>query len=161
MWGIPTFITNVGAITSNHYQEVNLAWVRSYDSYYTNELQAYRIDTSIVENAAPTGKYESSTDTITLSAQNGSSIFYSVDGGDNWSLYTKPVSFEETPKKIQTFSIYRGVKSDVKEISMNQWSGTLLGNGNAWFIVIGLVLGVGVCVVCVVMNRKKKQLKVE
>lgn len=161
MWGIPTFITNASAITSNHYQEVTVAWVRSNDNYYANDLQAYRIDTAGVVNAAPTGKLEAATNTITLSAENGSSIYYSVDGGKSWNLYTKAVSLEETPEQVLTFSIYRGVKSEVKDIALNAWSGSLLGSGNIWFIIIGSVLAVGFCGVIIVMNRKKKQMKNE
>ena len=44
MWGVGTFVNNASYIISNHYQEVSMAWVRSYDSYYENDLQAYVID---------------------------------------------------------------------------------------------------------------------
>ncbi|MBQ2254887.1 MAG: hypothetical protein II325_07030, partial [Clostridia bacterium] len=129
MWGIGTFINNASNIISNHYQEVSVAWVRSYDEYYQDDLQSYKLDTAKITNEAPKGTFASATNTITLSAQAGGSIFYSVDGGENWSLYTKPVSLDDKPEQIKTFSIYRGVKSEVAEISMNGWAGSLLGNG--------------------------------
>lgn len=157
MWGIPTFITNMNVIASNHYQEVTVAWVRSYDDYYVGDTQAYRIDTDKVENKAPTGTYARGTKTITLSARDGSAIFYSVDGGETWSLYTKTVALENAPEHLLTFSIYRGVKSEVAEISLNGWSGSLLGNGNIWFLLIGSAFIVGFCVVCLEMGRKKKK----
>ena len=157
MWGIPTFVTNASVITTNHYPEVTMAWVRSNDSYYDEELQAHAIDTSKVTNEAPTGAYASASNKITLSAQDGSSIFYSIDGGKTWSLYTKTVALESTPEHILTFSIYRGVKSDVTEISLNGWSGSLLGNGNIWFLLIGSAFIMGFCVVCLEMGRKKKK----
>jgi hypothetical protein len=34
MWGVGTFINNASVIISNHYPELNAAWVRSYDSFY-------------------------------------------------------------------------------------------------------------------------------
>ena len=157
MWGIPTFITNATAITTNHYPEVTMAWVRSNDSYYNEEHQAYTIDASQVTNEAPTGFFASASKTITLSAQEGSSIFYSVDGGNSWELYTNPVALEETPEQLLTFSIYRGAKSEVAEISLNGWSGSLLGDGNIWFLLIGAAFIVGFCVVGIEMGRKKKK----
>ena len=108
-------------------------------------------------NEAPTGFFASASKTITLSAQEGSSIFYSVDGGNSWELYTKPVALEETPEQLLTFSIYRGAKSEVAEISLNGWSGSLLGDGNIWFLLIGAAFIVGFCVVGIEMGRKKKK----
>lgn len=159
MWCIPTFVTNAGAITANHYQEVSLAWVRSYDSNYQNvvALRANTIDTDKINNKAPTGTYASATQTVTLSAEAGSSIFYSVDDGQSWHLYTKATALEKSPEKILCFSIYRGVKSDVVEISLNGWSGSLLGNGNMWFLLVGSAFIVGFCVISIEMSRKKKK----
>lgn len=157
MWGIGTFINNASNIISNHYQEVSVAWVRSYDDYYVNDLQSYKLDTAQITNNAPTGTFASASNTITLTAQAGSTIFYSVDGGESWSLYTKPVSLEESPEQILTFSVYRGVKSDVAEVSLNGWAGSILGNGNVWFLIIGSAFIVGFCVVGIEMSRKKKK----
>ena len=38
-----TLAYNVSRIFANHYPEVNLAWVRTQDSYYDNELTGYRL----------------------------------------------------------------------------------------------------------------------
>jgi hypothetical protein len=157
MWGVGTFVNNASVIISNHYQEVSLAWVRSYDDFYNNDLQAYTLDTANIVNDAPTGSYASSTKTLTLTGQEGSSIFYSIDGGNSWSSYMAPVDFEETPDEILCFSIYRGVKSEVNEVSLNAWTGSILGGGNVWFLIAGAVLVVGACVAAVEINRKKKK----
>jgi hypothetical protein len=159
MWGVGTFINNASNIISNHYQEVSVAWVRSYDEYYQNDLQAYRLDTAKMTNQAPTGTFASATNTVTLSAQAGSSIFYSVDGGESWSLYTKSVSLADKPEQIRAFSIYRGVKSGVVEISMNGWAGSLLGNGNVWFLIVGSAIIVGFCVAGIEVGRQRKKTK--
>ena len=157
MWGTGTFINNMNVIISNHYPEVTLAWVRSYDDYYKNDTQAYRIDADTVEHEKPSGTYASATNCMTLSGKAGSSVYYSVDNGKSWTLYTNPVTFEKRPEKILSFSIYRGAKSEVGEISMNGWAGTILGNGNIWFVIIGAAAIVAVSVVAVEVSRKKKK----
>lgn len=159
MWGIPTFITNASAITANHYQEISIAWVRSNDSHYIRlyDYQPYTVDPSALDVQTPTGTYARATKTVTLSAQPGSSIFYSVDGGNTWKLYTKAVTLDSIPDQILCFSISHGVKSDVADISLNGWSGSLLGNGNIWFLLAGSAFIVGFCVITMEMSRKKKK----
>jgi hypothetical protein len=161
MWEIPTFIYNMSAIASNHYQEVSVAWVRSCDSYYENETQAYVLDTSKVVYDEPVGFYMDSAKKLTISGQDGSSLFYSVDGGNTWKLYSKEVTLEQTPEKILCFSIYRGVKSEVKEISTEPLTGSLIGDGSIWFLIVGSVLIAGACVVGIKIGRKKKNGAVE
>ena len=135
-----------------------MAWVRSYDSYYTNDLQAYIIDPDAVIQKDVEGSYTSATGTLTLSGQDGASIFYSVDGGDSWSWYNGPVSIDKNTENILCFSICRGVKSDIMKISMNPWSGSILGNGNVWFLIIGAAIIVGASIVVIETNRKKKKI---
>ena len=48
-----TFITYANYILQNHYPEVNLAWARSYDSYYDNEKTEYEIVNDGYSVAAP------------------------------------------------------------------------------------------------------------
>ena len=158
MWGTGTFINNMSVIISNHYPEVTLAWVRSYDDYYKNDTQAYRIDADTVEHEKPSGTYASATNCMTLSGKAGSSVYYSVDNGKSWTLYTNPVTFEKRPEKILSFSIYRGAKSEVGEISMNGWAGTILGNGNIWVLIIGAAGVVAISVVAIEVSRKKKKI---
>jgi hypothetical protein len=74
-------------------------------------------------------------------------------------LYTKSVSLNDKPEQIKTFSIYRGVKSDVVEISMNGWAGSLLGNGNVWFLIVGSAIIVGFCVAGIEVGRQRKKTK--
>ena len=38
---VPTFATFANYILQNHYPEVNLAWARTFDSYYENETEEY------------------------------------------------------------------------------------------------------------------------
>ena len=157
MWGVGTFVNNASFIISNHYQEVTMAWVRSYDDYYANDLQAYTIDTTKVTQKDVVGSYVAATNTLTLSGQDGASIFYSVDGGNSWSWYNEPLSLEKNTQNVLCFSICRGVKSDIKEISTNPWAGTILGNGNVWFLIIGAAVVVGVSIVVIESGRKKKK----
>lgn len=42
---VPTFATFSSFILQNHYPEINIAWTRSYDSYYENEKTEYEIKT--------------------------------------------------------------------------------------------------------------------
>ena len=157
MWGIGTFINNASAIISNHYQEVSVAWVRSYDSFYTNDVQSYTIDPKQISYVEPVAHYASGTKQLSITAEGGASIFYSLDGGNSWILYTKEVAIEDAFEEIQYFSIYRGAKSEVKTVSMNPWSGTALGNGNIWFLILGCAFIVGFCVVGIEISRKKKK----
>lgn len=155
MWGVGTFINNMDVIVSNHYQEISVAWVRSYDSFYEKDLQAYKIEKAKTE--APTGSYESESQTLTLSADAGSSIFYSTDGGETWTLYTKPVVLDTDPGNIKTKAISRGVASEEGGVPMNRWAGSLFGDGNAWFILISCIAVALVVVVTLEVNRKGKK----
>jgi hypothetical protein len=157
MWGVGTFVNNASFIVSNHYQEVSMAWVRSYDDFYANDLQAYTIDADSVTQKKISGSYASATNTLKLSGQEGASIFYSVDGGDNWSLYMTPVTLESNPDEILCYSISHGVKSDIQEVSTNPWAGSILGNGNVWMLIIGSAIIVAVSIVVIEVNRKKKK----
>lgn len=152
-----SFVHNMDAIISNHYQEISVAWVRSNDDYYANDLQAYKMDQSIVTAEKPTSVYSTASDSLTLKAQPGSSIFYSTDGGKSWKLYSKPVSFVGTPETIKVFSIYRGVRSEIDDVDTNQWAGTILGNGNIWFVIGGAAIITAGAVITLEMSRKKKK----
>jgi LPXTG-motif cell wall-anchored protein len=98
---------------------------------------------------------------LTISGQDGSSLFYSVDGGITWKLYSKEVTLEQTPEKILCFSIYRGVKSEVKEISTEPLTGSLIGDGSIWFLIVGAAFVVGMGVVGIGISRKKKKEEAE
>ena len=157
IWSIPTFINNMNSIVSNHYQEVSVAWVRSCDDYYDNDTQAYVLDASKVIYDEPAGQYVSSSKKLTLSGEDGSSLFYSVDGGSTWELYLKEVTLEQDPENILCFSVYRGVKSEVGEIPTDPLMGSLLGDGGFWFLLVGAAFMAGMCVVGIKTVRKKKK----
>ena len=144
-------------IISNHYHEVTLAWVRSYDNFYDNDKQAYKLDTATLQYEAPKAYYATATNVMTLEAEAGSSLFYSVDNGESWSLYSQPVTFDKKPEKVLYFSIYRGATSEVWEVAMERWAGSIFGNGNIWFLIAGSALIVAISVVAVEMSRKKKK----
>ena len=134
-----------------------MAWVRSYDDYYNNDVQAYTIDPAQVEQKEPSGSYLSGSQTLTLTAQEGASIFYSVDGGKSWKFYSEPTTIEKNTKNILCFSVYHGAKSNVREIPMNPWAGSILGEGHVWYLIIGAAIIVGVSIVVIETNRKKKK----
>jgi hypothetical protein len=158
MWIIPTFITNMTNIITNHYQDVSVAWVRSYDNYYDNEKQAYAVDIAAIRAEAPTGIHTLSDSILRLSAQPGASIYYSVDYGRTWQLYTKPVVWmEKRGYDIQAFAIYRGVKSEVVPIHSETWFGSLFADGTVWFIVAGVLIIAGAGVTVAVQRKKKKK----
>ena len=159
MWGVGTFVNNMSTIVSYHYPEINAAWVRSYDNFYTNDLQAYTLDPAQLSYKNPEGYYSVKTKKLSITGEAGASIFYSLDGGNSWSLYTDEITVEDvSPENILYFSIYRGAKSDVAVASMNPWNGgTIIGNGNIWFLILGSAVIVGFCVAGIEMNRKKKK----
>ena len=67
------------------------------------------------------------------------------------------VQIENASKNFMCFSISRGVKSEVSEIATNPYSGTLLGDGKVWFMIIGSALIVGAIIFGFETKRKKKK----
>ena len=157
MWGVGTFVNNASTIISYHFPEVNAAWVRSYDSFYNNDLQAYKVDAENLIYEPVSGDWSESTNKLTLTGQAGSSIFYSTDNGESWKLYTAETVMEENCESVLCFSIYRGVKSEIKTVTPDSWSGSLFGNGNIWIVIGGAALIVAACVVALEINRRKKK----
>lgn len=155
MNGIGSFVHNMDFIVSSHYQEVSVAWVRSCDSFYANETQAYRLAPSAAE--APRGGLSLATNTLNLSADEGSSIFYSIDDGATWTLYTKPVVFEEEPEDIKAFAISRGVKSIETPIDKNPYGASVFGNGNIWIVIVVSFAIIGASVAVIEGSRKKRR----
>lgn len=156
MWGVGTFVFNMNRLLSNHYQEVTLAWVRSNDMLYTTgELQAYMLEEGHTTDA-PKGGINLSTGTLTLEAESGSSIFYSVDGGANWILYTKPVTLAAGIESVKTFSVHRGAQS--AEITVGEeLTGSIFSDGAVVFLIAGSVVVLGAAVTSVVILRKRKK----
>ncbi len=136
-----TFGYNYSVIMQAHEPQVNFAWVRSYDSFYDNDLVYYTIDDEIVttkvednvEGEEVVDKenwyWNQATLTFDVLDQNsevidGASVFYKVtlnDGEESeWLPYNKalelvaPENDGETNKySIQTTAIYSGRYIDV------------------------------------------------
>lgn len=155
MWGVGTFVNNAGSILSNHYQEVTLAWMRSYDSYYENDLQAYVIEKTSAES--PVVDSDSRSGKISLSAEKGSSIFCSVDGGRSWFLYTDSVDVKTISSEMLAFAVSRGAKSEVVHVVPFEHVASMLGNGDYVFIGITAALAVSVVAATVLVKRRKKR----
>ena len=88
-------------------------------------------------------------------------VGFAIGSGNTWKLYSKEVTLEQTPENILCFSIYRGVKSEVKEVPTNPLTGSLLGGGKIWFLLIGSAFIVGMSVVGIEISRKKKKEEAE
>lgn len=103
-----TFAYNMNTLISAHYPEINLAWLRSYDSFYENDTTAYTIEADAAP--APTGTY-SYDGVVTLSSLPGSAIYYSADDGASWKLYTKACAVDTAVGQLKAYSMSYGVKS--------------------------------------------------
>ena len=154
MWGVGTFANNMGVILSNHYQEITLAWLRSHDSYYESDLQAYMLEKTSAQ--APTVNSTSHSGMISLQAEKGSSVFYSIDGGKNWLLYTKPVAAKDIGSEMIAFAVSYGAKSEVVHVVPYEHVGTMLTTGSYVFMGIAAVLAVAAGVAVYVGKKKRK-----
>ena len=57
---VPTFATFSSFVLQNHYPEINIAWTRSYDSYYEDETTEYEIKTDNYSVSKPSLTLKSS-----------------------------------------------------------------------------------------------------
>lgn len=104
-----TFAYNMSTLISAHYPEINLAWLRSYDSNFAEDKDAFIIEAT--EAAAPTGTLYTDDGVLTLSATPGSAIYYSVDNGATWSYYRKALAIDKGVSSVKAYSMQYGVKS--------------------------------------------------
>lgn len=154
MWGVGTLLNNMGNLLSNHYPEVTHAWLRSYDSHYDYELKAYAIEKTAT--CAPIAMTTMDIGKVALTAEAGSSIFYSTDGGESWHLYTKPINVTRLKGDILTYSVSYDVKSEVVSISPYMYAGALIGEGDIRAIVVLSAAGIASIVIAVLMIKKKR-----
>ena len=126
---IGTLAYNATSIMQGHYPEVNLAWLRSYDTFYSSDTTAVDVNTSEVTVASPTANlnsgYITGKDPLVLSSSNaGGAIYYRVrmqaeghdDQGD-WKLYSGSIPLSiygslETTYTVEAYAMEYGVKSD-------------------------------------------------
>ena len=138
-----TLLYNIGRIGANHYPEINLAWLRSYDSFYTTDIpgtetgvsthivreqptaaeapRAYIGETELVSDAEEITL--EGTQTLLLSTEaDGDAIYYTVseDGAedDTLHIYRDGIELAEdlegTSYTVTTYAMQYGAKSASK-----------------------------------------------
>ncbi len=134
---LPTFALNASRIMSNHYPEVNLAWLRAEDSYYNNDKTAYVIakadrvaspaakvgsqELATTENTVPTGLRVVTLDVKDLK---GEAVYYKVSKNgkqvsentckNGYEIYRGPfrISFEkDATYTVTAYAMWHGTKS--------------------------------------------------
>lgn len=126
---VGTLAYNASRILANHYPEVNFAWLRSADSFYSAETAAYAYDASAPSTPTPSiepGGYQGE-QALTLSSQPGAAVYWrmSVDGGEwgAWSLYESdaialsPGDGTARNYRIQTYVQAYDLKSETAELA--------------------------------------------
>ncbi len=160
---VGTFAYNMNTLISAHYPEINLAWLRSYDSNFANDTTAFTIEAT--EAASPTGTLYSDDGMLTLSAVPGSAIYYSTDDGATWNYYRKALSLDTSTTSVKAYAMQYGVKSaetvinaEKKPVSEKPFipSISLDGKGLAVTIVGVVLLAAAIAGVVVVIKKKKK-----
>ncbi len=135
---LPTFALNASRIMSNHYPEVNLAWLRADDSYYNNDKTAYVIAKAdrVASPVAKVGSQELAAATtstvptglraVTLDVKDlkGEAVYYKVSKNNKqvsentckngYEIYRGPfrVSFEkDATYTVTAYAMWHGTKS--------------------------------------------------
>lgn len=166
-----TFAYNMSTLIMAHYPEINLAWLRSYDSFYENETTSYIIEADSAN--APTGTLYKEDGLLTLNSVPGSAIYYSQDNGESWKLYQKAINLDTSVEQIKTFSMSYGVKSAEAVINSQERPADEPVSGEekpiviagieidmkALVIAIAAVLVLGGVVAAIVVILKKKKLR--
>ena len=115
-----TFAYNMNTLISAHYPEINLAWLRSYDSFFESDTTAFTIEADSA--TAPSGTFTSD-GVLTLSAAPGSAVYYSEDDGATYKLYRRSGVIDTAAQQIKAYAVSYGVKSAeaaiVKEAPVN------------------------------------------
>lgn len=118
-----TLAYNATALMEAHYPEINFAWLRSYDSFYTDEAKG---PVEIQMQSAPSVTAEQADDgTVTLTANpKGAAVFYRLktnDGGYSvWRPYNLPLTLDGGKTyTMQYTAVYCGAVSAVQEKSLS------------------------------------------
>ena len=161
-----TFAYNMDTLISAHYPEINLAWLRSYDSFFEKDTTAYTIEAQSAK--APEGTLTSD-GVLTLSAAPGSAVYYSVDNGETYSLYRRSSSIGSEADQIKAYAVSYGMKSSETVINKQQKpEETTSGQGNAneegstsyhiGYIIpsVAAVISAGAALLAVYLRKKRK-----
>lgn len=103
-----TFAYNMNTLISAHYPEINLAWLRSYDSFFENDTTSFVIEADSAQ--APTGTLTAD-GVLTLSSAPGSAVYYSDDDGATYRLYRRSGAINTDAQQIKAYAVSYGVKS--------------------------------------------------
>lgn len=103
-----TFAYNMNTLISAHYPEINLAWLRSYDSFFENDTTAFTIEADSAQT--PSGTFTAD-GVLTLSAAPGSAVYYSDDDGATYRLYRRSGIIDTSSQQIKAYAVSYGVKS--------------------------------------------------
>lgn len=123
-----TMAYNATTILTSHYPEVVMAWLRSYDTYYSNETDEITIDRTNVEipkveawigdDKLTSWTYVTSgKTTVTLKTQEatkGALIQYRFDNAEEWKNYEGHIELSPSTKTyyLQTRAIYLSTVSN-------------------------------------------------
>ena len=162
-----TFAYNMNTLIMAHYPEINLAWLRSYDSFYENDTTAYIIEATSA--AAPSGTLYQENSTLTLNAAPGSAIYYSTDSGASWNLYRRAIAVDPSVQQVKAYAVSFGVRSAETVItpqskpiepssSHEEQPNEPENNGKTVVIVASVVAAASAAVAAavVILKRKKK-----
>ena len=107
-----TLAQNVSAITQAHYPEINLSWVRSYDSFYDDDAnRAIKIVTDKVP--VITDSFDANDETLTLTTSSdtkGASIYYRTKSNldteySAWKPYNKAISLTPLDSNVTSYDV--------------------------------------------------------
>lgn len=121
---------NVSRLLENHYGEVIMAWLRSYDSFYENETGAYEYALSADYKPATPTSIQSGKK-LTLQGDAGSAIYYKVGEGE-WQLYFEPITLSDTTT-ITYYSVAYDTCSDQETYTPVQYSVTIDGGTPTYY----------------------------
>lgn len=160
-----TFAYNMDTLISAHYPEINLAWLRSYDSFFEKDTTAYTIEADSAKAPEGTLTFDG---VLTLSAAPGSAIYYSDDNGVTYRLYRRSGAIDNA-QQIKAYAVSYGVKSSETVIEKQQkpeettsGQGTENNEGNTrshiGYIIpsVAAVIGAGAALLAVYLRKKRK-----
>lgn len=153
-----TFAYNMNTLISAHYPEINLAWLRSYDSYFENDTTSFIIEADPAQ--APSGTFTAD-GVLTLSSLPGSAIYYSDDDGSTYKLYRKSEVIDTASQQIKAYAVSYGVKSSETVITKNASAEPNENNvtNNTGYMLTFVAAAIAVASVFLAVSIRKKKRK--